>query len=111
MYLSLRCEWFVDLFMGLSASPEDRRMADVVTTEDGSGSARHVTITNCSVFQLSQLTSLIKMRALYIEGDLRYNRDQHGSLNDVTQVSQTGKHICHGIGLILYMSIGGGEGL
>ena len=89
MNLSLRCERFVDLFGGSSTSPEGRRMANVVTTEDGSGSADRVYVTNSSVCQLGRLAEIITMRQLHVKGNFRDDKNQYRSLNNTSQVSQT----------------------
>ena len=76
------------MFGGLSSSPDDRGSSRAVTTERGSGRAELVIMTNGSVCKLRRLAYVIKMQALIVQGTLRDDRGQHGSPDDVTQVSQ-----------------------
>ena len=89
MSLSVRCDVFVCLFGGLSSSPDDRGSSRAVTTERGSGRAKLVVMTNGSVCKLRRLSYVIKMQKLLVQDTLRDDRGQHGSPDDVTQVSQT----------------------
>ena len=75
------------LFM--SSSTDGKGASRAVTTERDSVRAKQVEVTNSSVCKLRRLTSVIKMKELNIKGSLRDDRGQHGSPDDVTQVSQT----------------------